>query len=123
MTRRLVRALRHPVFKIWGHALGRILLHRDPIACRLDEVLDAAAESRTAIELNGDPYRMDLEPTLARRAAERGIRFVVSSDAHSVGGLRAVDGAVEMARRARLRPADVLNCLPSAEFAAAVRPS
>jgi DNA polymerase (family 10) len=123
MTRRLVRAMRHPVFKIWGHALGRILLHRDPIPCRLDEVLDAAAESRAAIELNGDPYRMDLEPTLARRAAERGIRFVVSSDAHSVRGLRAVDAAVEMARRARLRPADVLNCLPSAEFAAAVRPS
>jgi DNA polymerase (family 10) len=122
MTRRLVRAMRAPVFKIWGHALGRLLLRREPVACRLDAVLDAIAESPAAIELNGDPYRLDLAPDLARRARARGIRFVLSSDAHSTGGLAAVDYAVHMARRARLTPADVLSCLPADAFAAAVRP-
>ena len=122
MTRRLVRAMRLPVFKIWGHALGRMLLRRDPIACRFDEVLDAIAGGRAAIELNGDPHRMDLEPALVRRAQARGIRFVLSSDAHSTAALRHLDNAVRMARRARLVPAEVLNTLPAAEFAAAVRP-
>ena len=123
MTSRLLRALRLPVFKIWGHPLGRLLLRRDPIPCRLEEVLDAAAESPAAIELNGDPYRMDLAPELAQLAQARGIPFVISSDAHSTRGLTALRYAVHMARRARLRPSDVLNCLPPDAFAAAVRPA
>jgi DNA polymerase (family 10) len=123
MTRRLVRALRQPVFKIWGHGLGRLVLHRDPVACRVDEVLDAAAAAPAAIELNGDPHRLDLPPELARRARTRGIPFVLSSDAHSTNGLRMTDHAVHMARRARLTPAEILNCLPAAEFAAAVKPA
>ena len=104
--------MRQPFFKIWGHALGRLVLRRDPIAVRLDEVLDAIAESRAAIEINGDPYRLDLDPVNARKAAARGIKFVLSSDAHSTRGARAVRYAVAMARRARIRKRDVLNALP-----------
>jgi DNA polymerase (family X) len=123
MTQRLVRAMRQPVFKIWGHGLGRLVLHRDPVACRVDEVLAAAAAAPAAIEINGDPHRLDLPPELARRASARGIPFVLSSDAHSTNGLHMTDYAVRMARRARLKPAEILNCLPFAEFAAAVKPA
>ncbi|MGE5184599.1 MAG: PHP domain-containing protein [Acidobacteriota bacterium] len=122
MTARLVTAMRQPFFKIWGHALGRLVMRRDPIAVRLDDVLDACAESRVAIELNGDPYRLDLAPEHARRAAARGIPFVVSSDAHSTKGLEAVRWAVAIARRARIRRAQVLNTLPPQELAATIRP-
>ncbi len=122
MTRRLVAAMRQPVFKIWGHALGRLVLRRDPVACRFDEVLDAIVDSPTAIEINGDPHRLDLDPVRARQAHARGVRFVLSSDAHSMRELDNLEWAVAMARRARLRPADVLNTLPPDEFAAAVRP-
>jgi DNA polymerase (family 10) len=122
MTRRLVAAMRAPVFKIWGHALGRMLPRRPPIAVRFDEVLDAVAASRVAIEINGDPHRLDLDPVRARTAAARGARFVLSSDAHSTRGLDDVELAVAMARRARLRPAQILNCLPADDFAAIVRP-
>lgn len=87
MTERLVRAMRAPVFKIWGHPLGRLLLRRDPIDCDIEHVLDVAAEEGTvAIEINGDPHRLDLEPRWIRAAKERGLKFVVSSDAHSVSG-------------------------------------
>jgi DNA polymerase (family 10) len=121
-TQRLVRAMRLPVFKIWGHALGRLVQRREPIACRMEEVLDAIASAPAAIEINGDPHRLDLEPRWARRASERGIRFVLSSDAHSVNGLRAYEYAVSMARRARLRPGEVLNTLPVDSFMRAVKP-
>jgi DNA polymerase (family X) len=122
MTARLVAAMRQPFFKIWGHALGRLVMRRDPIKVRLDEIFDAIATSRAAIELNGDPYRLDLDPVNARTAAARGIRFVVSSDAHSIRGLKAVRWAVAMARRARIRKAQVLNTLPPDELAGHIAP-
>ncbi len=122
MTARLVRAMRHPVFKIWGHALGRYVRSRPPIAVDLDAVLDAAAASRVAIEVNGDPHRLDLAPDGIRKARARGLRFVVSSDAHSVRALGNARYGVDMARRGGLRAADVLNTLEPDAFAAAVRP-
>ena len=123
MTRRLVHAMRQPYFKIWGHALGRLVMRREPIKVRLDEILDAIAESRAAIEINGDPHRLDLDPVNARKAAARGIKFILSSDAHSTRGLSAVRYAVGMARRARIRKSQVLNALPIDELAAAIRPN
>jgi DNA polymerase (family 10) len=122
VTSRLVTAMRQPFFKIWGHALGRLVLRRDPIKVRLDEVLDAAAESRAAIEINGDPHRLDLDPVNARKAAARGLKFVLSADAHSTQALGATRYAVAMARRARIRKHQVLNALPVDELVDAVRP-
>ncbi|MDB4958840.1 MAG: hypothetical protein JWO36_6409 [Myxococcales bacterium] len=122
MTKRLVTAMRQPFFKIWGHALGRLVLRRDPIKVRLDDILDAIAESPAAIEINGDPYRLDLDPINARRASARGIPFVLSSDAHSVRGISAVRWAVAMARRARIRKHQVLNALAPDELADRISP-
>jgi DNA polymerase (family 10) len=122
MTERLVRAMENPLFKIWGHALGRYVLSRPPIECHVEEVLDAVARSRAAIEVNGDPNRLDLAPRWIRAARERGIPFVVSSDAHSTGDLRNVRWGVDMARRGWLRKDDVLNTRGPDEFSKAVRP-
>jgi DNA polymerase (family 10) len=96
MTERIVTAMREPVFKIWGHALGRLLERRPPFECDVERVLDVIAESRAAIEINGDPYRLDLEPRWVREARKRKIKFVISVDAHSVGASTmrmACDGA------------------------------
>jgi DNA polymerase (family 10) len=122
MTHRLVRAMRHPVFKIWGHALGRYVLSRPPFACHMDEVLDAVAESRAVVELNGDPHRLDLAPEHIGAARRRGIRFVISADAHSTNALRNLRWGVAMARRGGVRRGEVLNTLGPDAFAAAVRP-
>lgn len=123
MTRRLCAAMKQPLFKIWGHALGRLILRREPFACRIDEVLDAVAESRAAIEINGDPYRLDLAPEHVRRARERGIRFVISTDAHSTTGMHNLRYGVHTARRGWVRRGEVLNALPVEEFIRAVRPA
>jgi DNA polymerase (family 10) len=122
-TARVIAAMRQPFYKVWGHALGRLVLKREPVQLRIDDVLDAIAESgRAAIEINGDPYRLDLDPDNVRKALARGIRVVLSVDAHSVRGLDALKWAVVMARRARVRKRDVLNALPVAEMADAIRP-
>jgi DNA polymerase (family 10) len=122
MTERLVRAMRLPMFKIWGHALGRLILRREPIACDVEAVLDAVAASRAAIEISGDPYRLDLPPAWIPAARRRGIRFVISTDAHAVCDLENVAFGVAMARRGGVRRGEVLNAQPLADFQAAVRP-
>src|SRR2546426_12816735 len=123
MTCRLVRAMRLPILKIGGHALGRYGRRRPPIACRVEEVLDAAAESRAAIEVNGDPHRLDMEPRWLRKARDRGLRFVVSTDAHSVRGLLNFRYGVAMARRGWVRKGEVLNTMSTDAFRAAVKPT
>jgi len=123
MTRRLVNAMRQPIFKIWGHALGRLVMRRDPFACRVEEVLDAVAESRAAIEINGDPHRLDLAPEHAQAARARGIKFVVSTDAHSTDNLHYLRYGVHTARRGWIRRGDVLNALSADDFLRAVKPA
>jgi DNA polymerase (family 10) len=123
MTERLVRAMQLPVFKIWGHALGRLLLSRDPIDCDVERVFDALKTAPGAIEISGDRHRLDLPPALIPLARARGIPFVISVDAHSTEGLKSLDLGVKMARRGGVRRHEVLNALEPAAFAAAVRPS
>ncbi|MFN2510300.1 MAG: PHP domain-containing protein [Pyrinomonadaceae bacterium] len=123
MTRCLVTAMRQPVFKIWGHALGRLIQRRPPFECDVERVLDAVAESRAAIEVNGDPYRLDMEPRWIREARKRKIKFVISVDAHSAGALNNLKYGVAMARRGWLRQGEVLNTLGAKAFAKAVRPA
>jgi DNA polymerase (family 10) len=123
MTQRIVRAMRQPIFKIWGHGLGRLIGRRPPVDCDVEAVLDAVAGSRAAIEVNGDPHRLDLEPRWLRAARERGIRFVISTDAHAPSELDNVRYGVITARRGWLRRGEVLNTLPLEQFQAAVRPA
>ena len=93
-----------------------------PIACDVEAVLDAIARSRAAIEINGDPHRLDLEPRWIRAARRRGIRFVISTDAHAIADLDNVEYGVALARRGGVRRDEVLNASPAAEFRAAVHP-
>src|SRR5689334_16148638 len=122
MTERITTAMRQPVFKIWGHGLGRLLQRRPPFECDVERILDVIAESKAAIEINGDPYRLDLEPRWLREARKRKIKFVVSTDAHSVKAMNNVKYGVAMARRGWITRKEVLNTLNTAGFVRAVKP-
>jgi DNA polymerase (family 10) len=122
MTERVTRALALPLFKIWGHARGRLIGRRPPFECDMERILDVAGGSRVAIEVNGDPYRLDMDPPWIREAQKRGLPFVISVDAHSTRDLQNLRYGVDMARRGWLQPSDVLNTLEAAEFEARVRP-
>lgn len=123
MTKRLLRCMRDRHFKIWGHPLGRLLLRREPIDCDVEKILDVIAESNAAVEVNGDPYRLDMEPRWLREARKRGIKFVVSTDAHSTRDYRSLLFGVHQARRAGITKSEVLNTQSVEEFCAAVRPT
>ena len=123
MTERLKRTMGLPCFKIWGHALGRLIHSRPPVECRVEEVLDVAAASRAAVEINGDPRRLDLAPQWLRAARQRGLSFVVSTDAHSMAELVNIRYGVAMARRGWVRRGEVLNTRSATEFARSVAPA
>ena len=122
MTERIIGAMRQPVFKVWGHALGRLLQRRAPFDCDVERILDVIGESKAAIEINGDPYRLDLEPRWVREARTRKIKFVISVDAHSMGALNNVKYGVAMARRGWVTKKEVLNTLSVSAFSKAVKP-
>ncbi len=123
MTKRIVTAMRQPVFKIWGHALGRLIQRRPPFDCDIEKILDVIAESRAAIEVNGDPFRLDMEPRWIREARKRKIKFVISVDAHSTGALHNLKYGVGIARRGWVRRTEVLNTLPVKRFQKEVKPA
>lgn len=110
-TKRIVRALGHPLVTILGHPTGRLLLGRPGYTFDLDVVARAAAESGVALEINASPQRLDLNPSMIKRAAELGARFCINPDAHAPSEVANVPYGIAQARRAALRSDQVLNAV------------
>ena len=116
MTERVLRALECPWVDVLGHPTGRLLLKRDPVRLAMDAVMTAAARYGVALEINSQVDRLDLNDTHARVARDRRVPLVISTDAHSVNALRNLQWGLLTARRAWVRPSDVLNTRPLEEL-------
>jgi DNA polymerase (family 10) len=121
MTDRLLRAIAHPHVDIVGHPTGRLILKRQPYPVDMDAVVDAAAQHGVALEINCQVDRLDLNDVHAKLARDRGVGLVISSDAHSRHAFGPLRWGAMVARRAWLRPADVLNTRPFDAFRSALR--
>jgi DNA polymerase (family 10) len=113
VTRRLINAIRNPQVDIIGHPTGRLIPEREGADLDMEAVLEAAAESGVALEINASPYRLDLEDIYARRAKELGIPISINTDAHSAADLDMLHFGVATARRAWLSAEDVINTWPT----------
>ena len=112
-TPRIVAAAENPHVDILGHLTTRQIGWRGPIELDLDAVFKASARAGTAIELDADPRRMDLNSPQARAAKNAGCTLSVDTDAHASGNLAWMRFGVGAARRAWLTPTDVLNTWPA----------
>jgi DNA polymerase (family 10) len=121
MTARMLRAMDNPYLTIIGHPTGRLLLSRDPYPVDLDALLEKAADTGVALEINADPHRLDLDWRVLREARDAGVPISLGADAHSVSGLSYVDYGINMARKGWLRAEDILNTRPVGEFVAYAR--
>ncbi|HEY8278104.1 MAG TPA: PHP domain-containing protein, partial [Bdellovibrionota bacterium] len=109
MTKRLVKCLQNPATTWLGHWTGRLLLGREGFDFDMDEVLKVAANEGKAIELNSNPYRLDVDWRILPKLTKLGIPIGIHPDAHSAGGLEDTKYGVWMARKAGLGAKDILN--------------
>ncbi len=110
VTERLLNAIRNPHVDIIGHPTGRLIPEREGADLDMDAVLNAAAETGVALEINAHPARLDLDDVYARRARELGIPISINTDSHSEEDFDNLFYGVAIARRAWLTKADVINC-------------
>ncbi len=109
ITQRLLNAIQNPHVSIIGHLSGRLIGKRPGADVNYGEVLKAAADYGTMLEINAHPMRLDLDEIHAAKAKELGIPIVINTDAHSVGGLDVMQYGIYEARRAGLTKKDVAN--------------
>ncbi|HUQ82250.1 MAG TPA: PHP domain-containing protein, partial [Gemmatimonadaceae bacterium] len=118
MTARILTAMDDPRLTVLGHPTGRLLLSRDPYPLDMDALLEKAAESGVALELNSDPKRLDLDWRYLKRAKELGVPIEIGPDAHSTRGLDCVEIGIGIARKGWLEAGDILNARSADEILA-----
>jgi DNA polymerase (family 10) len=112
MTKRIIRAIENPFVNIIGHPTGRMLGRRPMYPLNLEEVIEAAAENSTVLEINGSPHRLDLDPQFVRMAKSASVLLAVNTDAHAIGQLAHRASGLNVARRGWLTKAEVINTYP-----------
>ncbi len=115
ITKRLVRACKNKNVDIIAHPTGKLWGSREPYEIDWEEFFQAASDCRTALEINAYPLRLDLNDLNCRRAKEKGIKLVISTDSHTTDQLKYMHLGVSTARRGWVTKADVLNTLPYEE--------
>ena len=117
-TRRVITAIRHPAVNAIGHLTGRQIGSRPGIDLDVDAVIEAAAETGTALEINCHLRRLDIAPEVARRAVAAGAHLVISTDAHTIGELDQMQWGVLNAQRGWVDKSRVVNTWPVDRFLA-----
>ena len=115
-TTRILRAVENPFTTILGHMTGRQLLRRPGYEVDIERILQACAARNVAVEINANPWRLDLDWRWHQRALELGCMMSINPDAHSTDEIDLTHWGVQMARRGGVPPGRVLNCLTLPAF-------
>jgi DNA polymerase (family X) len=111
MTRRVIMAVENENVDIIGHPTGRILGKRSAFEIDMSRVIDRAAETRTSLECNASPWRLDLDDTDIRHSKDKGVRISIGTDSHQDDEFSHMRYGLTIARRGWCGPADILNSL------------
>lgn len=118
MTERFRNAIKNPYTRIIGHPTGRLLLRREGSDLNLNELIELAAEHNTAIEINANPRRLDMDWRYGNKAKEVGLMSSVNPDAHSTTGIDCIKYGVYIARKGKFEKARILNSKSADEVGA-----
>jgi DNA polymerase (family X) len=110
-TKRIIAAVSNPYTTILGHLTGRQLLRRPGYEVDIEAVLNACAKHGVAVEINGNPYRLELDWRWHRKALELGCTLSINPDAHSISELDLVKWGVAVARKGGVPKDRVLNAM------------
>jgi DNA polymerase (family 10) len=117
MTGRIIKAMQNKNTTMLAHPTGRLLLARDPYNVNITEIIDAASEHSVDLEINASPFRLDLDWQHCKYAKEKGVKFFINPDAHSLEGLYEYRFGVNVARKGWLEKEDVVNTLSKGKIA------
>ncbi len=116
MTRRIRTAMHNPHVDIIAHPTGRILKRREEYEVAVDDLLKAAQETGTILEINSYPERLDLSDVNILAAKQAGIKMVISTDTHNVDQLHLMSFGISQARRGWAEKKDIINAWPVEEL-------
>ena len=116
MTERVIRAMKNKYVTILGHPTGRLLLSREPIKININEIIKTAAEEKVIIEINANPWRLDLDWRYCKYAKEAGCSFIIAPDAHSINDIDYIRYGVNIARKGWLEKKDIVNAAGADEL-------
>ena len=112
LTKRIVRACKNKYVNIIAHPTGKLWGSRESYDLDFEEVLKAARDTNTCLEINAFPNRLDLNDQHCRQAKEAGVKISIGTDSHEAVQLEAMKFGIAVARRGWLEREDVINTLP-----------
>ncbi len=116
-TDRVIKAVANPAINVIGHLTGRRIGRRPGIEIDFDAVLDAVADTGTALEINSHIDRLDVPADLLMRARHRDdVVFTISTDAHDTTEFANIKWGVSNSRRGWIERSRVVNTLPRRDF-------
>ena len=115
-TTRLITAIKNPYTTMLGHPTGRLLLSREGYPIDYKKVIDACAANDVSIEINANPYRLDLDWTWIEYATSQGVKISINPDAHSTAGIHDIHFGTLSARKGGLTIEHCLNALDVEAF-------
>jgi DNA polymerase (family 10) len=116
VTMRTLKAMDNPYVNCIAHPTGRLIGEREPMDIDIAAVIKHATQTYTALEVNANPYRLDLKDTHCKMAIEAGVKLAIGTDAHSIAGLALMGFGVATAARGWVTKPDVINSLPPAKI-------
>jgi DNA polymerase (family 10) len=118
ITKRMVTAMHNPYLHIVAHPTGRLLGERDPYDVDMDQLIETAGKTGTALEINAYTQRLDLNDSNVLKAKQKGVMIAIGTDAHHLDQLWMMELGVLTARRGWLEPQNVLNTFTAEELRA-----
>lgn len=118
MTERICKALKNPYTTMLGHPTGRLLLAREPYKLDMEKVIEVAGSENKIIEINANPFRLDLDWRWGKLARSRGVKTAINPDAHSIEGLKDYQYGIGIARKGGFTKEEILNSYKTNEVKA-----
>lgn len=112
MIQRMIKAMENPYVKIISHPTGRLINKRDEYQLDIDRIIEVARETKTALEINSFPTRLDLKDTNIRKAIQKGVKLVINTDSHHRDHLQLMRFGIAQARRGWATKNDIINAWP-----------
>jgi DNA polymerase (family 10) len=118
MTDRICKALKNPYVTMLGHPTGRLLLAREPYKLDMEKVIEVAGKEKKIIEINANPFRLDLDWRWGKLARSKGIKTAINPDAHSIEGLKDYHYGIGIAQKGGFQKEEILNSYTLSEIEA-----